>query len=863
MRGEPGEKRFVVIYSLSMRLQTLLLLTVTACGGELVLPSHVDRDGTVTVVYRTNAQATGKGDLSFRWTDVYGRVIEDRKFPFELNDETEVGFSIDLRRAVAMKNELHAHFSFEGMNKKKERDHREEDAQAVFIARPPDRTWWDYTITMWQNYRREDFAKLKTIGINSGQFVGRNRTPPEFLIANDVRWYAENIATDYYSEYHRWKFDRPTNWQFTWVRELYKKDPSSLEPFKRHPSFSDEAWRKKIRDRLIESAKLYSPYRPLFYSLGDESGIADLSAFWDFDFSDYALTEMRPWLKMRYGTLAELNRAWGTNFEAWELVTPDTTNQAMKRADENWTAWADHKEFMDLSYANALKMGSNAVHSVDPDAYVGIGGAQMPGWGGYDYYRITQALNALEPYDIGNNIEIIRSLNPALAVITTSFAHGPWEKHRVWYEALHGGRGLILWDDRNEFITKEGAFGGRAEETAPYYRELRGGLGALLINSRRSADPIAIHYSQASMRTEWMLAQKPKGDAWAGRGSARERMDSTFLRLRESWCRLIEDLGLQYNFVAYGQIEKGELLKRGYRALVLPRSTALSRAEAQAIREFVEQGGLLIADGEPGTFDDRSRRLSRPLLADLFAGQGRFGRGRVATVEQDVLHYHQQRLVRKEETVHRWAQELFTAAGIRPEFAVTDASGKPVVGVETHVFRNGAVTIVGLHSNPQLRVDELGPPEFKSNERFEHPATVKLRLPAEMQVYDVRSGRAIGKKKELDVTVQPYEPSIFAIALDVMPELRIAAPSRIPRGETATIGVSAAGKTPAARHAFHIDVVDPLGKVLPQYSGNLIAPEGRAAKVLPIAENDPAGKWEIRVKDILSGKVSTAAIEVF
>jgi hypothetical protein len=104
----------------------------------------------------------------------------------------------------------------------------------------------------------------------------------------------------------------------------------------------------------------------------------------------------------------------------------------MKRTDDNFSSWADFKEWMDIAYARALKMGADAVHSVDPDAYVGIGGAQMPGWGGYDYYRMTQALTAIEPYDIGNNIEIIRSLNPKMAVVTTAFAHGPWEKHRVW-----------------------------------------------------------------------------------------------------------------------------------------------------------------------------------------------------------------------------------------------------------------------------------------------------------------------------------------------------------------------------------------------------------------------------------------------
>jgi hypothetical protein len=60
-----------------------------------------------------------------------------------------------------------------------------------------------------------------------------------------------------------------------------------------------------------------------------------------------------------------------------------------------------------------------------------------------------------------------------------------------------------------------------------------------------------------------------------------------------------------------------------------------------------------------------------------------------------------------------------------------------------------------------------------------------------------------------------------------------------------------------------VEVADPSGKVLPQYSGNLLAPEGRAAKSLPLAQNDPAGRWEVRVKDLLSGETRTSAVEVY
>ena len=82
---------------------------------------------------------------------------------------------------------------------------------------------------------------------------------------------------------------------------------------------------------------------------------------------------------------------------------------------DNFSAWADFKEWMDVSFSEALFMGRKAIEEVDPEAYVNIGGGQRPGWGGYDYARITKALTAIEPYDIGNNVEIIRSLNPAMA----------------------------------------------------------------------------------------------------------------------------------------------------------------------------------------------------------------------------------------------------------------------------------------------------------------------------------------------------------------------------------------------------------------------------------------------------------------
>ena len=846
-----------------MRISSYALLLAAAgiCGGaELLLPSlALERDRPVVVVYRTTSQATGKGELALEWTDVLGRVVERRKIPVELTDETEIRFPLDLRRAVAMENELHAHLSLEGVNKKGEKDHREEDAIVRFVAKPPARRWSDYEIMMWQPHTAAQSAKLRTLGINAGQYSGRNLKPPEFLLKNNSRWYAESLATEFYAEYHRYRPDRIQQWSWLQAKELLKKDLDSKEAFKRHPSFSDPAWLTAIHDRLVEITQRVSPYRPIFYDLADESGIADLASFWDFDFSDQSLSEMRPWLRERYGTLAALNGQWGTSFGAWDLVTPQTTREAMRHTDNNYSSWADHKEWMDVSYARALKMGVDAIHSVDPDAYAAIAGGQMPGWGGYDYYRLTQVLDAIEPYDIGSNIEMIRSFKPSMAFVTTAFARGAWEKHRIWFELLHGARGNIIWEDKPEHVAEDGSIGDRGREVEPYYRELRSGIAALLINSVRQSDPVAIHYSQASMRTEWMLAQRPKGDAWIERTSSSERQDSEFLGLRESYCRLIEDLGLQYNFVAYAQVEAGELLRGGYRALILPRSSSLSEAEATAIREFSKRGGLVIADGEPGLFDEHSRRREAGALADLFHAP----QAAKQAVRMDALSYHQLRLTSKEGALHESAEKLFREHGIQPPFAVLDAKGHSVVGVELHRFQNGGVTIAGLLSNPQQRVDELGPPEFKSNARFEKPVSFRLVLPGEYYVYDLRSAKALGRIRELAVTLDPYEPAIYSLSLAPLPGLRISAPSRIARGETAHIGLAFDGSTSAEKPVLHVEVLDPSGQVASEYCANVLLSGAAGEHTLPLAVSDAPGRWTVRVKDLLSGQRQEAAIEVF
>jgi hypothetical protein len=269
-----------------------------ASADQLVLPPAVERNQFIEVFYHFETPLTGQGFLDIEWSDVHGRVVERRRIPLDLTDAAVVTFPLDTRRAVAMKNQLMAHLSFDATEKRGGTTHRENDETRSFIVSPTDRPWSDFQIIMWQEQTRAGYATLKGLGVTAGMVHPDGSStataePIDPLLDNDMRWYLENIATDFYSPYHRWSGDRPKNWKFLEVKQRYRDNPLDPAAFVRDPSLSDSKWLTKIRDRLMRVVSAQHPYRPLYYNLGDEAGVADLAAFWDFDFSEYSLAAMR------------------------------------------------------------------------------------------------------------------------------------------------------------------------------------------------------------------------------------------------------------------------------------------------------------------------------------------------------------------------------------------------------------------------------------------------------------------------------------------------------------------------------------------------------------------------------------------
>jgi hypothetical protein len=723
---------------------------------------------------------------------------------------------------------------------------------------PRGNPWSDYQILMWQPKTAKQYARLKEIGVTGGAMTATRSLPdavppnrlPAFVDAG-LSWYVENIATDFYSAYHHWWPDRPNDWEFLQVKKRYWRNPHDPDAFRRVPSLSDPVWLAKIGDRLGRVVNAQQPYRPLFYNLADETGIGDLNAPWDFDFSEESLRGMRAWLKREYGDLASLNEEWGTDFRDWGQVVPMSTRVAMTRADRNFAAWSDFKAWMDVAYARALRIGTDDVHRANTGALAGIEGVQFPGWGGYDYSRLADSVDVMEAPN--NYFPVLRSFNPALILVNTSFGSGPAEAHKDWRAFIDGSRGLILWDANDAFVAPDGSLGPRAKEAAPFFSALRGGIGALIVNGERQYDPVAILYSQASMRIQWMLDWRSAGDQWSHYGTESQNRDNPWRGSMRRYREAIVRIGLTPRFVTADGVAAGAL-GSGVRVLILPDTLALSTGAAAAIRRFVRAGGTVIADREPARFDGHGRYVAEPLLHDLFLSardaHPRENDGRVYLLpppNRDEMDSFALAPLRR----------AIGQAGVAAEFLPVSTAGRPTDNVAIDRWRDGATTILAVQ---RVETADFAPNLYP----FSLPATpqsVTLPLAHPRFVYDVTTHRSLGRQTNVDIALDPVAPTLLVLSPEPLPALKIIGPEHVQVGQAAMFRVKTDAPS-TSFDVFHVDVTDASGRLVAGSSINILGHAGAAAMELRFASDAPQGNWMLAVNDVLSGQTATQTVRV-
>jgi len=623
---------------------------------------------------------------------------------------------------------------------------------------------------------------------------------PDAALAHGLGFYLENI--------HRIAFlhEREPIYQADWDSYTGTRDKQYLV---RKPCLHDPNYLASAKEDIQSKIRRFAPKKPLLYDLGDECSITSFASPMDYCFSEHTLAAFRRWLREQYGSLDALNREWGTGFAAWNDVVPMTTYEIKDREKtglENYAPWADHRTFMDITFAESWLKFREWVREIDPVTPVGLEGLQMPAaFGGYDLWRLSQVLDWIEPYDIGESHAIFRSFMPGAPSYATLFEHDPnAASRRLWHLLLNGDHGVIIWASSEWFdynkpdLEPQPWVAGMAD----LFAELRGPAAQAIMHAKRDAAPIAIHYSHPSIQVGWMLDSREDGDTWPRRFSSYEAVHSRITRVRSGWCRLLEDLGYDYDFVSTQQILDGTLAKRGYRALILPESLAIGDGEAAAIQGFAEAGGAVLADLLPGVFDEHAKRREAGAL-DSFFGVSRkgqtgmvaqpdrslddsgyllaaepsllssdgapvgaldrkVGKGEAVYLNTTPIDYSKLRLVGEGAAIREAIAQVLAKAGITRDITVT-IDGGPPVGCEVITYRDSDARYVAIMRRPEYQIGSLGEIGYTDNSRFEQPVEVKVSFERPVKAKELLSGRALGEGSEFTLTLGPWKPVVGGV----------------------------------------------------------------------------------------------------
>ncbi len=704
-------------------------------------------------------------------------------------------------------------------------------------------------------------------------------------------------------------------------KELFKRtgDKKFLQ---RTPSFNDAGFLRTLSDIVRAAARNKARYNMDYYFVGDEGSLTSYGDAVDFDWSPGALAEFRTWLKHEYGTLPALNKEWRTDFKIWDHVVPYTTAEA--RQAGSFAPWADHRTFMEITFARAYQTARDAVIQGDSEAHIAVSGTQATNaYNGADWSRLDRVIDDFLSYDGGNQWDMHRSFAKRDAMIgfwTGYGSHGLAVQNAIWTAAIHNVlHPNIFW--MYSFLDPDMTYSKSARDMGSAFESLKlEGVGKLLMESQRLGDGIAIHYSMASVHGASILGYHQRSSDDDEEGPKETSLG--FPANRDGWVRTIKDLGLQFDFVSSAQVEQGNLASGKYKVLILPLSLALSPSEIKNIKSFVQAGGVVISDAAAGLMDHHCAWQPNGPMNELFGITSPDSNKRAFMAGDGQL------VVTNEGA--RWGLGANDLSGLTSaEPYITAAGGTPLIrigktdAVITRRIGKGRTIYLNIifDKYPKLRAEKFGGANHRTlvdslldhagvrpavqvmsadDRRLTQAQVARYRF-SDAEILTVvkdnvsvagivgRDGvtiyndAALGQIARQEITIKL--PNKFCVT-DVRSGRRLGytdvVHSSVVVGDAAVLSLSPAENKlalsgpPSSSRGEHIaftlssslsgprlircHVVAPNGLKLPAYARNVLFDKTATKFVLPSALNDLAGVYIIRGTDVVSGATAETTI---
>jgi len=709
----------------------------------------------------------------------------------------------------------------------------------------------------------------------------------------------------------------------------------------------NEKWLDETEARARGAARAHGPYGSMAYTLGDENYVSAFKPEGRFSNDPAVWNLFQEYLRHQFVGIDKLNEQCGTTFGTWEDVHFDSEMEMLANKD-NPSLWTAYRMFVSQHFAQAMRRMRRAIREEHPGAIVGWDGAeQYSSYDGYDWWQLTREMDLVQVYALYFvpglytakifNGEAVQSFRPDAKL------KGAWlnavDRHyggdfATWYLALHGWNSVWWW--HSSFLSpSEGALqwdltpSPVVASMAAAAGEIRQGPATLLANSVREVDPIAVYYSENNFhastiesgmgnhvnnlgqRDAFWMTPNLGGRAAAGDESTRALWKGTepaghYALAVKSFYLLLHDLGFQPITLARQQIEAGALSDGSFKVLVLPFVVSLSDREAERIEDFVESGGLVIADYRCGRRDLYGRVRPEPALQKIFGleasggslRRGRedisvelktglscryettfhepvsnfsgkaygwhddgsaawilhpHGRGSALYLNSDIYDYENMRRTGSEHDLRDLLGRILrTQTGLAPAVVVEHRNGHAIGHTTVTRFTSGGARYWGIL------------PDFHIHDK--RPAPARITFPVSAELYDVRAGLHLGRGRTWKGVIEPGKALLFAGLPYAVSGVEADAPSRIMRGRPLTISIRVRPEGEIVKesvdHAVRAVVYGPDKQEVGYLSRTLHLPRGRGDFVFTPALNAEAGQWTVHLTECVSGKRNVLSVQV-
>jgi len=669
------------------------------------------------------------------------------------------------------------------------------------------------------------------------------------------------------------EFGAGTGGKYPFDRNLKPKSKFELI---RVPCLSDPAVLENIRTSPSRPAKSYAiEYGGLIGAGADE---ANMFGDWDGCYCQHCMKDLRIFLKESYGSLDALNASWQTKFANWDEVIPMTLPEARKHT--SLAPWVDHRTFNDFQRGRALGIQNEAAFK-----YRGVnvslsGTSDTNPWNAWDYYRIMPHMKAIAGYFGEQTIQHRSFAKGKLFSMPWIGYDVPYDEHnfQVIRALMNGVSGLNFFG--TFYITPDWNLPVAGKELKAVLNRYLGGRADAIMHFDALVYPIAMHYSPASIKVDYVF----------GKNDMRKSSTSGFRNI-------LGDNALNYNYLAYGQIEKGEF--GNFRIIMLPLSMALSDKECRKLAEFVKNGGIVIADMGAGHYDDHGvRKINRKELLDLF-GVSTFGEIRKVKAKVSGVNGNFDKLnisVNNVETGIK-ASTAKVLGKVTGDFGTADAifvnsygKGKAIylaTGITETIGDQGAlrytrknaantamineffrelatsVNIKPLVQAPTLRSTELLLRENngayiigfvrdidQTRNTETKASTHKITFDRKFHVWDLLEKRYMGFGSEFEYKFGPVTQSVWVV-MSYKPTALTADVVRNGRDCKISLVLQADTKN-FTRHIINFTLKDKNGKVNEAYTRKLIMDGGKCTFEIKLPLNYPADNWVMEAQEVFS-----------